>query len=85
MATIPQVSKQTVEMDEDGNYILPDDPSMPGWSVNVLVAEGKMEEAREELFRLIDEGVDSGPGIEVTPQYFDDMLAEVKRRAASRK
>jgi hypothetical protein len=65
--------------------MIPDHPSMPGWSVVAFQAEGKLEEARAELFRLIDEGVDSGPGIEVTPQYFEDMLEDVKRRAAARK
>ena len=67
MATAP---RNYLPLDDDGNYA-PKDKDYPGYTVDALLAEGKVEEARTELERLVLEGVDSGPGIEVTPQYWD--------------
>jgi len=76
MATIPQVSKQSgLSIDSDGNYVLPSDHRLPGWTVDALLEQGKVEEARTELERLICEGVDSGPGIEVTPEFWEELYA----------
>ena len=69
--------------DEDGveSYVLPADHRLPGWTVDALLADGKVEEARAELERLIMEGVDSGPGIPVTETFWDDLRAELHREA----
>jgi hypothetical protein len=54
-------------------------------TVDVLLEQGKVEEARAEFERLILEGVDSGPAIEVTAQFWDDFRAELKQRAERHK
>ena len=86
MATAPQIAKQSgLELDIDGNDIIPADHKLPGWTVNALLDQGKVEEARAEFERLIQEGIDSGPGIEGTPQFYEDVLTEVDRRAEARR
>jgi hypothetical protein len=76
MATIPQTR---LRIDDDGNY-LPVGKDYPGHTVDALLADGKIEEARAELERLILEGVDSGPGIEVTPEFWEDIRSEMERK-----
>jgi hypothetical protein len=44
-----------------------------------------VDEARNELERLILEGANSGPGIEATPAFWDELKAEVKDQARRRK
>jgi hypothetical protein len=80
MATTPQVSKQPgLPVDSEGNYILPKDHKLLGWTVDALLEEGKVEEARAELERLVLEGVDSGPAIEATPEFWAELRAELHR------
>jgi len=82
MATIPQSSKQPgIAVDSDGNYILPEDHKMPGWTVDALLEEGKVDEARAELEGLIMAGVDSGPGRPMTEEFFDELLARARAGA----
>lgn len=45
-----------------------------------LEAEGPDEEHDEELEQLLLEGLDSGPGIEVTPEYVTKKRAEWRER-----
>ncbi len=75
------VTKSQITYSHDGTLELPDDHTLPGYTVDSLLKQGKIEEAREELERLIQKGIDSGPGIEVTPQFWEDVRAEVRRRA----
>ena len=70
MATVPNVARQ----DE-----------FPRWTVDVLLAENRVEEARTELMRLIDEGDADDPGVEATPDFYQGILAEVRRRAEARR
>ncbi len=67
---------------EDGSIYNPKPGhTLPGYTVDALLAQGKVEEARAELERLLQEGIDSGPGIEDTPQFWEDIRSEVRRRA----
>jgi hypothetical protein len=83
MATSPRPQ----HLDEESGY--PYDPApghtLPGYTVDALLAQGKVDDARAELERLVQEGIDSGPGIEVTPQFWEDIRAEVRRRAKERR
>jgi hypothetical protein len=58
--------------------------TLPGCTVDALLEQGRVEEARAELERLVQEGIDSGPGIEVTPKFWEDIRSEVRRRAKAR-
>jgi hypothetical protein len=40
---------------------------------------------REELERMLDEGMKSGPVIRVTPEFWDERRRELERRMAARK
>src|SRR4051794_28619466 len=40
---------------------------------------------REKLYRLIQEGLDSGPPIPVTEQFWDDLRKQVDERLAARR
>jgi antitoxin ParD1/3/4 len=40
---------------------------------------------REELERMLDEGMNSGPPIRVTPEFWEERRKELERRLASRK
>jgi hypothetical protein len=84
MATLPRIR---FEVDENGEeqLVLPEDHRLPGWTVDALLKEGKVDEARNELERLILEGANSGPGIEATPAFWDELKAEVKDQARRRK
>jgi len=75
------MAKSRITYSEDGTPELPNDHTLPGYTVDVLLVQGKIQGAREELERLVQEGIDSGPGIEVTPQFWEDIRAEVLRRA----
>jgi len=46
----------------------------------------KQEEEQERLEALLLEGLDSGPGIEVTPEFWKELRAELvgRRRKAKR-
>lgn len=82
MATIPRVSKQAgLTVDDGGNYVLPENHKMPGWTVDALLEEGKVEEAHAELERLVAEGVNSGPGIEATPEFWERLYARARGEA----
>ena len=85
MATIPQVSKASpITVDSEDNYVLPKGHRMPGWTVDALLEDGKVEEARAELERLVLEGVDSGPTIEVKPQFWERLHARARGEVRSR-
>jgi hypothetical protein len=76
MATVPQ---SRLRSDANGNYIV-EDTDYPGHSVDALLQQGQVDEARAELERLILEGVDSGPGIKVTPKFWDDLRSQLRQR-----
>ena len=45
----------------------------------------KKRKAQERLEKLIQEGIESGPGIEVTPEYWAERRQELERRLSSRR
>ncbi len=57
---------------------------LPGYTVDALLAEGKIEEARAELERLVLEGIDSGPGMPMTNALFEEIITGARSRSASR-
>jgi len=71
--SIIAMTKLRVINSEDGTFELSENHTLPGYTVDALLAQGKIPEAREELERLVQEGIDSGPGIEVTPQFWEDI------------
>jgi hypothetical protein len=77
-------TKSRITYSVDGSLELPEDHTLPGYTVDALLKQGKIQEARQELERLLQEGIDSGPGIEATPQFWEDIRAEVRRRVKER-
>ena len=67
-------------IDDEGNYLV-EDKDYPGHTVDVLLEQGKVEQARAEFERLVMEGVESGPGIEGTPEFWEEMRSELSRKA----
>jgi hypothetical protein len=84
MATAPQQKWPRNDLESSDLFEPKPGHTLPGYTVDALLAEGKIEEARDELERLLQEGIDSGPGIEVTPQFWEDIRAEVRRQAKDR-
>ena len=82
MATIPR-GRNEQDADGEAGWEL-DESRLPGFSVTALMREGNVEEARAELERLLLEGINSGPGIPVTPGFFDRKIAAAKARIAHR-
>lgn len=50
-----------------------------------LVREDAERPRPRPLDELIQEGLDSGPGVEVTPEYFEELRKRVRDRAARSK
>jgi ABC-type xylose transport system substrate-binding protein len=79
MATSPQ-PRNLDELEEDFASAA-DGAKLSGHTVDVLLAQGKIEEARAELERLIQEGIDSGPGKPMTEDLLQQVLAKARSRA----
>ena len=78
MATVPQ---NRLRIDDEGNYIV-EDKEYPGYTVDVLLQQGKVEEARAEFERLCLEGLDSGEPIPMTPEKWEEFRLELHRKAS---
>ena len=79
MATIPQRDQSlsgNVTLDLDAN-------GLAGDTVDALLAQGKVEEARAEFDRLIQEGIDSGPSSESPEQMMKRLRARIRGRSAA--
>jgi antitoxin ParD1/3/4 len=49
--------------------------------IRALIQEAQQREAEQErLEALLIEGLDSGPGIEVTPEFWRELRAELEER-----
>jgi branched-subunit amino acid aminotransferase/4-amino-4-deoxychorismate lyase len=71
--------------DEDGSVFTPKSGhTLPGHTVDALLAEGKAEEAGVELERLLQEGIDSGISNESSGEMMKRLRARATERAATR-
>jgi antitoxin ParD1/3/4 len=61
--------------DESGESDVPEPPPGAGYVVN----------SREELEAKLLEGLDSGPPIPVTPEFWSDLQKRVEERAAAKR
>lgn len=52
--------------------------------IRELVREAQKRVAREKLETLLLEGLNSGPGVEATPQFWDDLRRRVKARVEAK-
>lgn len=81
MATAPQPNWIDQAEDDQDIYDLPLPPNYPGSTVDALLEKGKVIEAREELERLLLEGINSGPGRPMTQDLMEEILAKARARA----
>jgi antitoxin ParD1/3/4 len=58
--------------------------SSPDEYVARLVREERRRRLNERLAELIQEGIDSGPGIEVTPEYWERLHREIDEKVAAK-
>ena len=50
-----------------------------------LIRDAQKHAAKERLEKLLLEGLDSGPGVEVTPEWWAERRRELERRLKKRK
>lgn len=84
MATSPQSKPLAGGPALDDIYNPKPGHTLPGHTVDALLAQGKVQEAREELERLLQEGVDSGISPEPPAKMMERIRARVRARAAHR-
>jgi hypothetical protein len=77
MATQPQ---SRLRSDDAGNYVVQDKDSS-GHTVDILLEQGKTEEARAEIERLCLEGLDSGDPVRMTTEKWEEFCVELHRKA----
>jgi hypothetical protein len=76
MATAPKA--QPADAEEE--IVLKPGHTLPGYTVDALLAAGKVEEARGELERLLQEGIDSGLGIPMDDSLAENVMAKARAR-----
>ncbi len=76
MASSPQPRYRDEEFDTTN-------ANLPGYTVDALLADGKVDEARKELERLLQKGIDSGLSPESPADMMERLRARVRARAAS--
>lgn len=79
MATNPQWFEEEEDLNLDWSQA-----RLPGYTVDELLRAGDPEGTRRELYRLIQEGQDSGPGQQIGEDWIDQTLARARARAAER-
>ena len=84
MATAPQQKWTGNDLESGDLYEPKSGHTLPGYTVDALLAEGNVDEAREELGRLLQEGIDSGISSEPPDQMMNRIRAKVRARAATR-
>ena len=50
-----------------------------------VLRKAKRERWQEQIESMLIEGLDSGPGVEATPEFWTDRKRELKKRVARRK
>lgn len=81
MATTPHPYPEELERDET-LYIDFAKAKLPGYTIDEFLERGDQEGARKEFARLIREGIDAGPGREIS---MEEMIANVRAFSAKRK
>ncbi len=76
----PQVEEQPLEVSLEDKI----KHKLPGYTVDILLERGDISGAKTELERLLLEGIDSGPAIEITPEYFRSMRERLRQREETR-
>ena len=80
MATAPQQKWPDNDLESGDIYEPRPGHTLPGYTVDALLAEGKVEEARAELERLLQEGIDSG----ISPEPPDEMMNRIRAKVRAR-
>jgi hypothetical protein len=83
MATSPRPQHFGEGVEEDFDFDT-SDAKLPGHTVDALLAQDKVEEARAELERLLLEGLDSGKGQPMTEELLQQIIAKARSRAGHR-
>jgi hypothetical protein len=80
MASLPQNSESELD------FATPEIASakLPGHTVHALLAQGKVDEARDELEQLLLDGHNSGPSIPATPAFWAKLRNDLRERASRR-
>jgi hypothetical protein len=84
MASVSQSKPVEENVELEDAYVLKPGHRLPGWTVDALLAEGKVDEARVELERLLQEGIDSGVSEEPVAEMMERLRARVRSRALAR-
>jgi len=74
MASLPQNSESELEMDLPNTAFA----RLPGNTVSSLLAHGHDDQARDELDRLLAEGIHSGPSIPMTEDLLEDLISKAR-------
>ena len=83
MATIQHPKPQAEDGDLTEPYIQPGH-TLPGYTVDRLIEQGKLDEARQELERLLLEGLDSGTSRSMTAELMQEIIDLARARASQR-
>jgi len=83
MATSPRSQHLGEDVEEVFDFDATD-AKLPGHTVDALLVQGKVEEARAELERLLLEGLDSGKGKPMTEDLLQQIIAKARSRAGHR-
>jgi hypothetical protein len=73
MATSPRPQHLEEDVDFDTS-----DSKLPGHTVDALLVQGKVEEARAEVERLVLEGLDSGNPRLMTDELLQEIVAKAR-------
>lgn len=76
--SLPDDLKDFVDQYIQGRY------STASEFIRELIRNAQKEVAREQLEKLLLEGLDSGESIEITPEFWDERRAELQRRLKQR-
>jgi hypothetical protein len=83
MATSPRPQHLEENVEEDFDFDA-SDSKLPGHTVDALLIQGKVDEARDELERLLLEGLDSGNPRLMTDELLQEIVAKARAGAGRR-
>ena len=79
----PARSRPASSEETEEQILLKPGHGLPGHTVDALLAQGKVAEARVELERLIQEGIDSGIDPRSAEEVIESIRAEIRTRTAA--